>query len=277
MAHYWKLLPSADSRTTVPLAGVGQLLSRLGQAGPDAAAEALLGMMGEHVALAQCTIFAFDPGRRPRVLAVGDRLRTRALPTIAEAYVRRYHRLDGLAEVMDSELANARKTGSMNPAIYLHRQAAGDIAHEGYRQTCYELPQVAERLVVLALYEGRRWLTVHLYRGLEHGLFTDRDVDLVAEFAPLIVHAVRLHHTGQALRHDLPSELDARLAERHPELSPRDHDVIRALLAGMDTRRMAAALGVTASSAQTYCKRLYRKLGVAGKGELMAKVLSGQP
>ena len=47
------------------------------------------------------------------------------------------------------------------PRILLHRQTGADIAHAEYRRTCYELPQVAERLAVLALYEGRRWLSVH--------------------------------------------------------------------------------------------------------------------
>ena len=47
-----------------------------------------------------------------------------------------------------------------------------------------------------------------------------------------------------------------------------------ALMDGLDTAALAARLGLTASSAQTYCQRVYRKLGVAGQRELLAALLA---
>ena len=156
----------------------------------------------------------------------------------------------------------------------LHRQAASDVPHPEYRQTCYALPQVAERLAILSLHEGRRWLSVNLYRGLEHGLFSDAEIASVQALATLIVQALRLHYTGQVLGSDLMTLLMDRLALRGPVLTARDEDVVRGLLQGLSTQALAERLGLTAASAQTYTKRLYRKLGLSGHKELVAWLLA---
>ncbi len=275
MSDHWVLGTRPASSIAVPLLQVVALLTRLGLADRHAVAEDLLRLVGAQLPLAQCTIFAFEGQRRPLTVAMGDRSRTQALPDISEAYVSRFYRLDGSVAVMRQEFAAAQKAGMAEPRIVLHRQRGEDIAHPEYRRICYELPQVAERLAVMALYEGRRWLSVNLYRGTEHGPFDDAAIAVVEAFAPLIVHAVRLHHTGQALSQELPDLVLARLARRFPALTQRDHDVLRALIEGLGTEALAERLGLTLASAQTYQKRLYRKLGVAGQRELLALLLDG--
>jgi DNA-binding CsgD family transcriptional regulator len=274
LQRHWVLGSRTAHALDLPLAQASALLAHLGQGARDAVAEDLLRLVGAHAPLAQCTIFAFEPGRKPAIVAVGDRSRTQELPHIAEAYVNRFHRLDGLASVMQAEWTAAQKAGPEQPRILLHRQTGADIAHAGYRQTCYTQPQVAERLAVLALYEGRRWLSVHLYRGNEHGPFDNAAIAVVEAFAPLIVQAVRLHHTGLAVHQDLGGLLLARAVRRWPRLTRRDQDVLQALMDGLDTAALAERLGLTPTSAQTYCQRVYRKLGVAGQRELVAALLA---
>jgi DNA-binding CsgD family transcriptional regulator len=273
MIRHWVLGARANTDVAVSLAQATALLQRLGLANRDAVAEELLRFIGSHVALAQCTIFSFEGQGRPRIVAVGDRSRTRALPDISQAYVSRFYRLDGSAAVMRAELPAARKASAEKPRIVLHRQRGDEIAHPDYRRICYELPQVAERLAILVLFEGRRWFSVNLYRGVEHGAFDDAAIALVEAFAPLIVHAVRLHHTGQALQHDLSDLLLDRLSQRAPQLTERDRDVLRCLMQGQTSDAMAQRLGLTLASAQTYVKRVCRKLGVSGQRELMALLL----
>lgn len=74
---------------SLPLAQASALLSHLGRGARDAVAEDLLRLVGAHVPLAQCTVFAFEAGRKPEVVAVGDRSRTQELPHIAHADYRR--------------------------------------------------------------------------------------------------------------------------------------------------------------------------------------------
>ena len=272
---FWVCPPLSASTLNLPLAQVTALLEKLGQSDRHAVAEEVLRLLGPVVPLAQCAIFSFEGTGRPRTVAVGDRARTRELPDISQAYVQRYYRLDGAQQAMQAHEAAARKAPPQRPLIVLHRQAAAEVQHPDYRQTCYTLPQVAERLAILSLHEGRRWLSVNLYRGLEHGCFGERDIATVQALAPLIVQAVRLHYTGQALNADLTGLMLERLALRGPALTARDEDVLRGLLQGLPVAALAERLGLTAASAQTYTKRLYRKLGVSGHKELVAWLLAG--
>jgi DNA-binding CsgD family transcriptional regulator len=88
---------------------------------------------------------------------------------------------------------------------------------------------------------------------------------------------VRLHHTGSALHTDLTDLVLARTAQRFPTLTPRDTDVLRGLLHGLDTPALAQRLGLTPASAQTYQKRLHAKLGVGGQRELLALLMEASP
>jgi len=271
---FWVCPPLTVHALGLPLGHVTTLLEKLGLSDRHAVAEEVLRLLGPLVPLAQCTVFSFEGSGRPRIVAVGDRARTRELPDISQAYVQRYYRLDGAQLAMQTHEAAARKATPQRPLIVLHRQAASDVQHPDYRQTCYTLPQVAERLAILSLHEGRRWLSVNLYRGLEHGLFGAQDIATVQALAPLIVQALRLHYTGQVLGADLSALMLERLALRGPALTSRDEDVVRGLFQGLSTAALAERLGLTQASAQTYTKRLYRKLGVSGHKELVAWLLA---
>jgi DNA-binding CsgD family transcriptional regulator len=277
MSTHWVLEPSLVSHLSLPLPQVSALLSRLGQSGQHAVAEDLLRLVGAQVPLAQCTIFAYEGQGRPRIVAVGDRSRTLSLPDISEMYVSRFYRLDGIALVMRTELAAARKASAEAPRIVLHRQRAEHLSHPEYRRICYDEPRIAERLAVMALFQGRRWFSVNLYRGTEHGPFDPASIAVVEAFAPLIVHAVRLHHTGEALHQELPDWLLAKLLQRFPGLTRRDCDVVQCLMDGLGTDALAQKLGLTLSSAQTYQKRLFRKLGVGGQRELLGLLMRTEP
>lgn len=270
---FWVCPPPGAHTLDLPLRQVSSLLEKLGLSDRHAVAEEVLRLLGPLVPLAQCTIFSFEGTGRPRTVAVGDRSRTRELPDISQAYVQRFYRLDGAQQAMQAHEAAARKAPPQHPHIVLHRQAASDVQHPDYRQTCYTLPQVAERLAILSLHEGRRWLSVNLYRGLEHGPFSEAEVATVQALAPLIVQTVRLHYTSQVLSADLMALMLDRLALRGPVLTARDVDVVRGLLQGLSVADLAAQLGLTPASAQTYTKRLYRKLGVSGHKELVAWLL----
>jgi DNA-binding CsgD family transcriptional regulator len=272
-AGHWVCSDHSPSLPDLPLGKVTALMGKLGASDRHAVAEEILRLLATWVPMAQCTIFSFEGAGRPRTLAVGDQARTRALPDISQAYVQRFYRLDGAQHAMQMHHQTALAASPQQPHIVLHRQAAHAVEHPEYRQICYEWPRVAERLAILSLHEGRRWLSVNLYRGQEHGLMTDQELATVQALAPLIVQAVRLHYTGQVLSADLMALLQDRLALRGPPLSPRDLDVVRGLLQGLSTEQLAERMGLTLSSAQTYTKRIYRKLDVSGHKALVAWLL----
>lgn len=265
--------PYASSTISIPTHQVLALLSPLGLSDRHSVATQVLELLGAHLGLAQCTIFSFEPKRAPLTIAVGDRDRTRGLAQIAQLYTRRYWHLDPVLDVMHACYADAGRCSAERPLIVLHKQHPEDIAHAAYRHTCYDTPKVAQRIALLSRH-GRRWLSLNLYRGWEHGPIGPAQWQLVQELAPLMVQAIRLHHASEQTQADLMPLMMERLLARHPQLSVRDLDVARALLEGLDQRALAQRLGLHASSAPTYCRRLYRKLGVSGRAELTAQLLS---
>ena len=48
-------------------------------------------------------------------------------------------------------------------------------------------------------------------------------------------------------------------------LSNRERDTLVAIAKGMTSRQVASELGITHSTAETYIKRLYIRLGVSGR------------
>ncbi|CAG0971926.1 hypothetical protein ARNL5_01756 [Anaerolineae bacterium] len=61
------------------------------------------------------------------------------------------------------------------------------------------------------------------------------------------------------------------LLERTP-LTPRERDVVGRLLAGASTRQIASSTGLTVATVNTYLKRIFAKLGVHSRVELLARV-----
>ena len=55
-------------------------------------------------------------------------------------------------------------------------------------------------------------------------------------------------------------------------LSAREREVLTLVMRGHTGRAMASALGISKSSADTYRARLFRKLGVATRAELLSRV-----
>lgn len=269
------LLPAAAHAAVLPvaLADVTTLMERVGRSSSDAVAEQILHLLGRHVPLAQCTIFSFQGMSRPRVVGMGDRARTGALPMISQDYSERFYPLDGSQRVMKAELARLEKDANAKPRVWLHRQAPEDVQHAEYRDVCYTRPRIAERLSLLMLQENARWLSVNLYRGEEHGPFDAQAIGLIEAFAPLVMQAMRLHYAGQTLQDDLVGLVLARLARRFEQLTQRDLDVVQALAQGLDADALAQRLGITLSSARTYIKRVCAKLGVQGQRELFALLM----
>ena len=274
-AAHWMLPPGrAAHEGLVGLDQVTRLFEAVGRASSDAVAERLLQMLAACVPLAQCTIFSFLGTARPKVVGMGDRARTGELPTISQDYSERFYLLDGSQQIMKTELARLARQPGARPCVWLHRQQPGDVRHAEYRRVCYELPRIAERIALLTMQDNGRWLSVNLYRGVEHGRFAPAHVAHIEAFAPLIMQAMRLHYAGQTLQDDLAELVVARLARRFGQLTARDIDVVRALAEGLGAEALAERLGITPASARTYIKRVCAKLGVQGQRELFALLMA---
>jgi DNA-binding NarL/FixJ family response regulator len=82
-----------------------------------------------------------------------------------------------------------------------------------------------------------------------------------------IDYAERL--TGEGSRR--PGEAVEQTVKRAP-LTPRERDVVTLLVGGSSTREIAAETGLTVSTVNTYLKRIFSKLGVHSRVELIARM-----
>lgn len=121
----------------------------------------------------------------------------------------------------------------------------------------------------LPLRNGRDVIgTLHLYG---HGAFGEDDVRLTRWGARMIAR-------GMAYCARLTSEGGRRSGEAVEEtlkrapLTPRERDVVSLLVAGSSTRDIASRTGLTVSTVNTYLKRIFSKLGVHSRVELVARM-----
>ena len=59
----------------------------------------------------------------------------------------------------------------------------------------------------------------------------------------------------------------------YPQLSPREAEIVRLVAKGLPNKAIAAVLDISAWTVATYLKRLFLKLDVASRAEMVARVL----
>lgn len=90
--------------------------------------------------------------------------------------------------------------------------------------------------------------------------------------------ASRIYARGLRCAERLVDEASRRPGEaveqtlRRAPLTPRERDVVSLLVAGSSTREIAAETGLTISTVNTYLKRIFSKLGVHSRVELIARM-----
>lgn len=69
-------------------------------------------------------------------------------------------------------------------------------------------------------------------------------------------------------------EAPEQLGTGRPQLSPRERDIARLIAKGLTNKAIARVLFLRPSTVSTYAKRLFLKLNVSSRAEMVAKVLS---
>jgi DNA-binding NarL/FixJ family response regulator len=117
------------------------------------------------------------------------------------------------------------------------------------------------KIVVLSMYEDERYTKAALDAGA-HGYVSKRSG------TARLLAAVRAAHAGTRV---IDGD-DAATTSDTPLLSVREREVMRLLMLGHTSRTIATELGITKSSVDTYRARIFQKLGVESRAELVARV-----
>jgi DNA-binding NarL/FixJ family response regulator len=121
------------------------------------------------------------------------------------------------------------------------------------------------RIIVLTTYDSDE----DIYRGLRAGakgyLLKDAEPD------ELLV-AIRTVHSGKKY---IPPDIGAKLAERmtNPQLSDRELEVVRLMVAGKSTQEISAALSIAESTVKFHVNNILSKLGVSDRTQAIVVAL----
>ena len=136
-------------------------------------------------------------------------------------------------------------------------------------------PPVEGRPVSLPLRHGRQLLgTIHLYLPTGSERIDTSELRLARWGARALArglsYAVRMNRVAPDVRKK-SLELQARL-ERTP-LTKREKEVVSLLVSGASTRAIAEQTKLTVATVHTYLKRIYSKLAVHSRVELVARMM----
>jgi len=234
----------------------GDLIQAIGRADLDAQ---LLTIADALIGADEVFAYAYSPGGAPNPILSCDRSgRTDARPAL---YIDRFYRLDPF-------LAQMSPTG---PDHLARQISAWDIVDPDYRRECFDKPRFAEKLSYAAR-TGEAWTVLSFYR--RHDRQT-ANIQTLSAFSTLALPVLRKHAelTAEARQPPL-ARLLARLQRRHPELSSREREVCVRTLMGQTAAEIGDHLGIQPSTALTYRRRAYERIGVSSAAQLVCGLLS---
>lgn len=109
--------------------------------------------------------------------------------------------------------------------------------------------------------------TLHFYSSP----LSDEDVALARWGARVLARGIRYAKRIDGNSSQRTFEDVQAMLEKTP-LTPRERDVVGRLLSGASTRQIAESTGLTVATVNTYLKRIFAKLGVHSRVELVARV-----
>jgi DNA-binding NarL/FixJ family response regulator len=123
----------------------------------------------------------------------------------------------------------------------------------------------AARVIVLTTFDNDE----DIYRALQVGAagYLLKNID-----GERLVETIRSVHTG---RYKLPSDVVARLAQRMaaPELSPREHEVLRLIVKGRSNKEIGSDLGVAENTVKNHVKVVLAKLEVQDRVQATTRAI----
>lgn len=141
-----------------------------------------------------------------------------------------------------------------------------------YRKIFFQDSGIVDKFATAIWVEGTCFY-VNFYRIASQGRFSPVQLERLQTIAPTIGASVARHFQETTPRSD--QDIAALFATRAPlsELTAREQEVCRGILAGLSSEAISQQLGISLHSTLTYRKRAYDRLGISSQNELFAIVL----
>ncbi|EWG97842.1 helix-turn-helix transcriptional regulator [Halomonas sp. BC04] len=222
--------------------------------------DTLLELLRRAVRIEQCMIFAYDSSDEIDCLLAANERQPRVAGRLAQLYADGLFRQDPNYQRL-RQLVDAK---GERPAELTTMQA--EAMPPGYQSHLFAFPDLVDK-VSLTIPGQDSIYYLNLYCGVTAGPFTEDDLACLDSLAPLLSSLIRRHYGSTRSLSQRPSaEETAVLAP----LSERERQLCLYLLRGHTLKTAAAQLDIAPSTAETYRKRAYAKLGVPSKARLVA-------
>lgn len=259
-----KLLPVTQGPPVPAFVVAAALMDAIGA--EDFAAR-VLRALGDLFPASHCTVFALRSSGRVQAVSSASAIGEVATITAVEYMRQGFDRKDS-----NMVWLSRRKPGKTTQ-LWIGHQLAEDVPDEHYRRVCYGDPGIRERLSLLAVFADGYRVSVSLYRNLAYPDYESRDIERMAQHAPLIATAV-MRHVQVTRRSPADHPPQARLMA---QLSGRERQIITHMLDGLTTEEAAQEMGVAVTTALTYRYRAFQHLGVRSHRELLALIGASAP
>jgi two-component system NarL family response regulator len=183
---------------------------------------------------------------------------------------------EGLAELLgrDPHVEVVGKAETGEQALQLYRETRPDVALVDLRMTPIDGVTVITRLreeysdariIMLSSYDTDE----DIYRGLKAGAqsYLLKDVGLNE-----LVQTIRAVHNGEKR---IPPAIAAKLAEHmsNPQLTPRQVDTLRLIVAGLSNQEIASRLNITEGTVKAHVKAILAKFGARDRAQAASVAL----
>ncbi len=264
----WLVEDSKRSRA-IDVSSVASLVDAIGSTDPETLARSIFDAVLPLFELQQCTVFAHEAERNPRLLSGASRNGPWVAFRAGALHAREFAGQDSLRGVIERRPA----TGPVG-CIVVCRQRTDELPGGTLRSECMELLGLVDRLSVLVRVSESVWLVAHLFRSAEQGLFDDAEIDGLCGMARLIGRCMARHYAcdvdGVAAQRGNVSDGVLDIGSR---LTVREREVLVRILDGVTINRIAEDLKLRPTTIATYRMRAYEKLGVTSRQELFAAML----
>ncbi|MGQ7246309.1 helix-turn-helix transcriptional regulator [Halomonas sp. V046] len=227
--------------------------------GDDDFETALLALLRAAFGIEQCMIFALDRDDRLTCLLAANERQPRLAGRLARLYTAGLYR-------EDPNYPSLKRLATHGAGGATLAQMHEDAMSPAYRRHLFAFPELVDKVsLAVPIEDGVAYL--NLYRGEARGRYSDAELDAVEALRPTLGALVRRHY---GLARPTPLTPGPREARALSPLSQRERTLCLYLLRGHTLKGAAQALDIAPSTADTYRKRAYAKLGVSTKAGLVA-------
>jgi len=216
-------------------------------------------MIGRAVSIEQCIIFTYRPDENMHCVMAESSASPQTAKVLANDYVSGQFKKDPNFALIKGALESDKGTINTLPAN--DQGMPSD-----YLEHFFHEVHLVDKVSLTAVSEHTCYY-INLYRGENIGKFTDDDMVTLNFLAPVLSALVLKNFQPQShTTQKLPPAASTILAQ----LSERERQICELILQGYTLKVIATELGISETSAATYRKRAYQKLGIPSKGKLVA-------